>query len=292
MGEKRIFKRYIGIDYAGGDTPKKKMRTLAFYCAEEDNKPVKVDSGKHPKGYWSREDIAERLVEELQKSGKPTLVGIDHAFGFPIRYFHRYPHLLGGNWDRFLEDFQRCWRTDEDGAVVRAMYDDQMDRMVQGKLAGCRFGRSDWFRLTDPVKPPAKSVFNFMTRGPVAFSTFAGMPWLLRIRRELRRVEPKVHFWPFDGWKICEGRSAVVEVYPALWQKLYEKEVEDTGMTKDQRDAYRVARWMSNQDQRHELSRFLDPERFECPLDRTDRETGEIEGWILGVTKPRPAYRR
>jgi hypothetical protein len=53
----------------------------------------------------------------------PTLVGIDHGFSFPLRYFE--VHRLQPEWSAFLDDFQRHWPTDEniyvdfvrDGAV-------------------------------------------------------------------------------------------------------------------------------------------------------------------------------
>jgi hypothetical protein len=27
----------------------------------------------------------------------------------------------------------------------------------------------------------------------------------------------RVHFWPFDGWEVPAGRSAIAEVYPSVW---------------------------------------------------------------------------
>ena len=50
----------------------------------------------------------------------------------------------------------------------------------------------------------------------MAKSTHAGIPWLRFIRQ---RLGPRVHFWPFDGWDIPAGRSAIAEVYPALWSR-------------------------------------------------------------------------
>jgi hypothetical protein len=40
----------------------------------------------------------------------PTVVGIDHAFAFPIEFFEKYglPH----DWPLFLDDFQRHWPTE------------------------------------------------------------------------------------------------------------------------------------------------------------------------------------
>ena len=44
------------------------------------------------------------------------------------------------------------------------------------------------------------------------------------IRKELGTC---VHFWPFDGWDITEGRSAVAEVYPSLWASEFPTEGRD-----------------------------------------------------------------
>ena len=70
--------------------------------------------------------------------------------------------------------------------------------------------------------------------GSVASSTHAGISWLRFIRRKLGS---SVHFWPFDGWDIAAGRSAIVEVYPSLHSGVYSRE----GRTGDQHDAYSVA---------------------------------------------------
>jgi len=64
-------------------------------------------------------------------------------------------------------------------------------------------------------------VFHFDVPGSVAKSTHAGLPWLRFIRQ---RLGPRVHFWPFDGWDIPPGRSAIAEVYPALWSGGFARE--------------------------------------------------------------------
>ncbi len=57
----------------------------------------------------------------------------------------------------------------------------------------------------------------------------AGIPWLRFIRQ---RMGDQVHFWPFDGWDIPAGRSAIIEVYPALRSRDFPRE----GRTGDQHD--------------------------------------------------------
>jgi hypothetical protein len=57
--------------------------------------------------------------------------------------------------------------------------------------------------------------------GSVAKSTHAGIPWLRYLRRHLAE---RVNFWPFDGWEIPPERSALVEVYPSLWNRSFPRE--------------------------------------------------------------------
>jgi hypothetical protein len=94
---------------------------------------------------------------------------------------------------------------------------------------------------------------------------------LLYLRQHL---DNRVHFWPFDGWAIPAGLSAVVEVYPAIWSKGFERE----GRNADQHDAYSVAAWMRRADLDGSLDGFLDP-----ALPPSERQAAEIEGWILGA---------
>ena len=102
-------------------------------------------------------------------------------------------------------DFQQHWPTDEDHIYV--------DFVREGAFGNgaARMGNTRWRRLTEERAGGAKSVFHFDVQGSVAKSTHAGIPWLRFIRQ---RLGERVHFWPFDGWEIPAGRSAVAEVYP------------------------------------------------------------------------------
>ncbi|MCJ7502233.1 MAG: hypothetical protein MUP80_04135, partial [Acidobacteriia bacterium] len=126
-------------------------------------------------------------------------------------------------------------------------------------------------RITDVRAGAAKSVFLFDVQGSVAKSTHSGIPWLRHLRRSLG---PVVHFWPFDGWNIPAGRSAVVEVYPVLWSRSFAPE----GRNADQHDAYSVAAWMRRADLDSSLAGFFEPS-----LTSAEREVAQIEGWILGL---------
>lgn len=255
-----MFDCYIGIDYSGAQTPTSSLTGLRVYAADRALPPSEVQPPPSPRRYWTRRGIAEWLVGRLSED-RPKLIGIDHGFSFPLRYFDEYhlPH----DWPTFLVDFQRHWPTDEDLTYV--------DFVREGACGngGARRGNSRWRRLTEE-RAGAKSVFHFDVPGSVAKSTHAGLPWL----RYLRLQAPSVHFWPFDGWEIPAGRSVVAEVYPSLWSRGFTRD----GRDDDQHDAYSVAAWMRRSDLDGTLAEFFAP-----ALAPADRETVQIEGWVLGI---------
>ncbi len=257
-----IFARTIGIDYSGAQTPTASLKCLRVYLAEGDSPPEEVFPPPSPRKYWTRKGVAHWLIERLAEDA-PTLVGIDHGFSFPLRYFE--VHELEPDWPSFLDDFQRHWPTDADHTYV-----DFVREGSAGNGAG-RTGNARWRRLTEERAGGAKSVFHFDVQGQVAKSTHAGIPWLRFIRRELG---DRVHFWPFDGWNIPHGRSAIAEVYPALWSRSFARE----SRTGDQHDAWSIAAWLSRADWDGSLAGFLDPN-----LTPPERSVARVEGWILGV---------
>ena len=256
------FTRFIGIDYSGAETPTASLKGLRVYLADSDALPTEVPPPPSPRKYWTRRGIAEWLVERLAED-RPTLVGIDHGFSFPLRYFEG--HRLLPDWPAFLDDFQRHWPTDEDNTYVDFIRDGSVG------TGAARTGSSRWRRLTEARAGGAKSVFHFDVQGSVAKSTHAGIPWLRFIRQ---RLGPRVHFWPFDGWDVPAGRSAIAEVYPALWSRGFARE----GRTGDQHDAFSVAAWLSRAARDGSLSAFLKPD-----LNPPECTVAQIEGWILGV---------
>ena len=256
------FSRYIGIDYSGAQTPTASLPGLRVYLADGEARPEEVRPPPSPRKYWSRRGISEWLLEQLAED-EAALVGIDHGFSFPLRYFET--HGLKPDWPGFLDDFQRHWPTDDDHTYV-----DFVREGVIGNGAA-RMGNARWRRLTEERAGRAKSVFHFDVQGSVAKSTHAGLPWLRLIRQ---RLGPRAHFWPFDGWDIPAGRSAIAEVYPALWRNGFAAE----GRTPDQHDAFCIAAWLARADRNATLAGFLKPD-----LLPGEREVAQVEGWILGV---------
>ena len=103
------FSRYIGIDYSGAETPEASLKGLRVYCAVGESTANEVQPPPSPRKYWTRRGIAHWLAARFAED-VPTMVGIDHGFSFPLRYFE--VHQLEPDWPMFLEDFQRHWPTD------------------------------------------------------------------------------------------------------------------------------------------------------------------------------------
>jgi hypothetical protein len=256
------FNRYIGIDYSGAETVDSSCKGLRVYVAEGSGELMQVQPPPSPRRYWTRRGLAEWLREELDRD-IPTLVGIDHAFSFPLAYFEKY--RLSSDWEDFLVDFHHHWPTDAPHTYVAFIREDPSGRGLK------RTGDRSWLRVTEKWTPTAKSVFGFGVRGEVATSTHAGLPWLLYLRKKCRCP---LHFWPFDGWEIPEGKSVVAEVYPSLWTRRFPRDDRDG----DEQAAYAVAAWLQRADLSGSLSGFLKP-----VLTPDEREVARIEGWILGV---------
>jgi hypothetical protein len=62
---------------------------LQVFEAVQGRDPVRVDPPARRTRKWSRQRIAEWLVDQLSGSEK-VVVGIDHAFLFPASYLNRY----------------------------------------------------------------------------------------------------------------------------------------------------------------------------------------------------------
>jgi len=86
------FSRYIGIDYSGAETPESSLNGPRVYCAVGESEAKEVAPPPSPRKHWTRRGVARWLAERLAKDA-PTIVGIDHGFTFPLRYFevHRLP---------------------------------------------------------------------------------------------------------------------------------------------------------------------------------------------------------
>jgi hypothetical protein len=132
--------RYIGIDDSGAETPESSCKGLRVFMAEGSNEPTQVLPLPSPRRYWTPLGLAEWLCEELDRD-IPKLVGIDHAFSFPLAYFEKY--RLSSDWQGFLEDFHHHWPTDAPHTYVSFIREDPSGRGLK------RTGERSWLRLTE-----------------------------------------------------------------------------------------------------------------------------------------------
>ena len=99
------FRRYIGIDYSGAQTPTASLKGLRVYLAEGDAWP-RIPPPVSRRRYWSRRGVAEfhqlahRGDADLDRDRSRLLVSA-------LR------HGLKLDWAAFLDDFQRHWPTNE-----------------------------------------------------------------------------------------------------------------------------------------------------------------------------------
>ena len=255
------FDRYIGIDYSGAGTPEKGLTGLRLYTAEGNTPPTEVRPTIDGRRHWSRRSLAEWLGRTLDNPAR-ALVGIDHGFAFPRTWYEQ--HGIEPGWDGFLADFRAHCPTDAPGVSVQQVRDGRTG------AGWARAGSARWRRLAEK-RVGAKSVFHFDVPGSVAKSTHAGLPWLWQLRQ---RLGPRLHGWPFDGWRIPPGRSAVAEIYPSIWSADHPR----GDRTADQHDAYVVALALQQSDRDGHLGALLEPR-----LDSASRDAAAYEGWILGV---------
>lgn len=254
-----MFRRYIGIDYSGAETSTSRLTGLQVFEATADHDAIRKSSLAGAGRKWTRKEIAHWLAE-LLAAEDPKLVGIDHAFSFPITYLDR--HQLR-DWDQFLDDFCQHWPTYEDHAYVDFFRE---GNPRQGTM-------KDGLRLTEKWTSSARCVFQFDCQGSVAKSTHSGLPWLHFLRHHPKLAD-RVHFWPFDGLTVRPGMSVVAEVYPSIFRNRYARE----NRSIHEQDAFTVAQWMKETDGRGMLGSYFNP-----PLPEDAAKIARREGWILGI---------
>ncbi len=256
-----MYDSYIGIDYSGAETAESRLKGLAVYQSNNGDEPRRVstpDARPHGPQKWSRRVIAEWLVEQLYS--KRIIVGIDHCFSLPDAWYERQGIR---DWKQMLNVFPRLWPTHHNTYV---------DFLWEIDGAPPPGGIKDELRITETWTPSAKSVFRFDGPGAVGKSSWAGIPWLAHIRKE---IGDRVHFWPFDGWTPPENKSVIAEIYPSMFSRRYPREDRNS----HEHDAYAVSRWLSEMDRTGRLEAYFHPQ-----LTDDERRIAEtIEGWVLGV---------
>lgn len=252
---------FYGIDYSGAQTPDTRLTGLRIYRCGENTDPQEL---RNDHRNWARRSLAEFLIAELKTADSPCIIGIDHAFAFPIDYSLERDLAT---YDDFLDHIHDRWPALATSSVDTALADSPPDR----EIAIAYHPRG--LRLCDRWTTSASSVYRLQGQGSVGKSTFSGLPWLREIRRSLAA---STHFWPFDGWSPAPNKHIIAEIYPSLWKRRFPHP--DPTANPHQKDAYCVARWLQEMHARNELADYFQP-----PLLPKERHIAQREGWILGV---------
>jgi hypothetical protein len=87
------FSRYLGIHDAGAEPPDSGLKNLRVYGGTPEALPHEVLPPPGPRKHGCRRELAHWLAAELAvelavelAGDTPTIVGIDHALSFPLRY--------------------------------------------------------------------------------------------------------------------------------------------------------------------------------------------------------------
>ena len=258
----RFFK-HIGIDYSGAGSPKSPQTGIRVFESASGNWPTEQ---KPASGYnWSRQDVALYLLSELSASS-PVIIGIDHGFSYPDSFFTQN-NLK--NWDEFLSKFALHWPTCQQ-SIKDIRLQDSVDPWHQA---------SDDLRLTERWTAGASSVRQFaIMNGNVAYSSHAGIGWLIYLRNQCRGNNIPLHFWPFDGWDFPAGSSVVVEMFPSIIKRRLDCGEIATQWKSHQLAAYAMARWLSTTDNNDFLDKYCS-----VILTASDKAVAQKEGWIYGL---------
>ena len=258
-----MFKTHIGIDYSGAKTANARLSGLRVFAARDGGRPQLVSpptpGSKNVKN-WTRREVHGYCTEAITRDER-IIIGIDHAFGFPMDYLRRNGIK---SWDAFLDDFAVHWPATEPDTTVESL-----------REGNRRSGDAKELRRCERWTAGAKSVFRFDVNGQVAKSSHAGIPWLHQLRR-CPELTDRVHWWPFDGFEVPDGKSVIAEVYPSIFRNRYERD----GRTIDEQDAYAAARWLADMDQRGLLGNYFNPPLSDC------------ESHVAALDGTSPSYQR
>jgi hypothetical protein len=247
------FAAHIGVDYSGAALPTKPLRNLCVATTDKQMNAELLRNWNGQRRNWSRQDLFHWFATILH-TREPVIVGIDHAFSFPM------PFLGKNAWPYFCKSFISTWPSHQ-----------KTVKICKTKTAPPTTNTLE-YRLTERWTSSAKSIFDFRPQG-VAYSSFAGIPWLHLLRQHFGTT---IHFWPFDGFNPPPNKSVIVECYPSIFYRRFDFPAK---FSIDQKHASAIALWLHAQDQLGRLQFY-----FELPhLTKLEKSIARREGWILGV---------
>ena len=216
-------------------------------------------------------------------------MGLDFAFGFPVRF--ELPKL-GRRWR--WEDLAR-WaeRLDSRSVSVRKSIRNELTLSKQFRLRGGDLApphKRETDKHVDGVRP--ESVFHLIGPSQVGTASITGIAMLERLRRGGRAA-----VWPFDPpVRVDRARVVLVEVFPRLWlgREVRKSELPDR--------VDRIERWRAEGvrfEREAELAAASSGDALdasaaaiglargvELPPAEALPEAGAREGWIAGAEVP------
>lgn len=213
------FDKFIGIDWSGAKDPRQGLKVAE--CSQGTTVP-QIRPNRQ-KGNWRRMEVLDLLVN-LHKEGKKVHAGFDFAFAYPYcdkgAYFpehKRSPKTVEALWktiDEICHD-----STDFYGGLFYIPQDAMFGEYLhytfkKGKKYEARFRETDASCKKIKGCVPS-SVFKCLGAASVGIGSIAGMRMLHYIKCYLNK---DFQIWPFE--KADDGRSVIVEIYPASFFRL------------------------------------------------------------------------
>jgi hypothetical protein len=293
------FDRYFGVDWSGAERSSAQnvylaearrgsggVEVIAVTRARDRRAAAEFLAGRPFAAApgWQEWPGPERLDFDRR-----ALVGLDFAFGFPVRF--ELPKL-GRSWR--WEDLAR-WaeRLDSRSVSVRKSIRNELTLSKQFRLRGgdpARPHKRETDKHVNGVRP--ESVFHLIGPSQVGTASITGIAMLERLRRGGRAA-----VWPFDPKvRVDRARVVLVEVFPRLWLG---KEVRKSELPDRVR---RIERWKAEDvrfKREAELAAASSGDALDAtaaaiglargvelpPADALPAE-GAREGWIAGAELP------
>ena len=262
------FTRAIGVSISQSTMSGSELQYCSVYRTKSDGTPELVNptqTGLQDK--WTHESLFNLIKNST--IDEPTIVGIDYPLSFPEAFLREFDESC--DFDIIAEGIAngKIQEYSENYSIYRLNENDV-------EIDSIESGVNTWQRRTECRRFP-KFVFlpGKPKEVPIDRQGHILAHWTLKRKlRELRSIQNNIHLWPFDGWKVLEGKSCLVEAYPPC-------RVEPCSLightAYHNQNADRIASWLQQITKDGSISSMLKPN-----LPDDVRSCAMKEGWILG----------
>jgi hypothetical protein len=287
-----MFQRYVSIDWSGGGQEHSGV-AIGVVAADRGQPAELVQPPSLPLGRrWTRAKCREWLCTVLSPDRPKTIVAFDFGLGLPWGADQEVFGCVG--WPAMIDAVAERYAAHETaravGQIVNAepRFEDHGPYRFDESRTDFRFYLDHgvaYYRLVETAIPQAISQWYLGAGGTVGFHTITGLAALNDLIKRRATGQLSFRVWPQECMHPLDigDTHVLVESYPALYPKL-----DSFGpcVTPDQRDAWKVLQWMSENDERGSLAEAFSPAplRFGRIAGISFWEQVRFEGWILGVT--------